>query len=197
MVASLSSCGFRSDDDSKAPGCAALVEQAAAAADISEQIRLLDRALITCRTYSAFDVQLDQHPAMIGFDNATFIANRCLNSTNASVRDAPACVDVVPVQTAPDIPVVVASYEGETLDGRTITITESDLIPFVDGRPEVVVAIVDIAAEDGCEGTIAERDLWASQIDDPTIGDAASVFARHAANVMLIYGCDPPDETTG
>ena len=42
----------------------------------------------------------------------------------------------------------------------------------------------------GCEGVIAQRDLWAAQIDDSSDGDIASVYAQHAQNVADFIQCE-------
>ena len=75
------------------------------------------------------------------------------------------------------------------MDGREVTIDLGDT-DFVDGKPSAIVAIVDIAAEDGCPGVEAERDRWLAQTNDPLVGDEASVYARHAENVLAFIGCE-------
>ncbi len=42
----------------------------------------------------------------------------------------------------------------------------------------------------GCEGVIAQRDMWAARAADPAIGDEASVYAHHAQNVANYIGCE-------
>ena len=56
--------------------------------------------------------------------------------------------------------------------------------------PAVIQQTVDIAFESGCEGVIAQRDLWAARIDDSPAGDIASVYAQHAQNVANFIQCD-------
>ena len=55
-------------------------------------------------------------------------------------------------------------YVGQTMDGREVTIGPEDT-EFVDGKPAAIVAIVDIAAEDGCAGVEAERDRWLADVE--------------------------------
>ncbi len=99
------------------------------------------------------------------------------------------CTDVAsPTSTtiagAPEI-----EYVGQTLDGREVTIDPGDT-EFVDGKPAAIVEIVDIAAEDGCEGVEHERDRWLAKSTDPLVGDEASVYAQHAENVLAFMGCE-------
>jgi tagatose-1,6-bisphosphate aldolase len=63
---------------------------------------------------------------------------------------------------------------------------------FVGDVPQVVQQTVDIAIEAGCEGVIAQRDLWAARAIDPAMGDEASVYAHHAQNVANYIGCVSP-----
>ena len=81
-------------------------------------------------------------------------------------------------------------FVGETLDGRRIEIRPDADTVFVGDVPQVVQQTVDIAVEAGCDGVIAQRDLWASRVNDPVIGDEASVYAHHAQNVANYIGCD-------
>jgi hypothetical protein len=80
-------------------------------------------------------------------------------------------------------------FVGDTLDGRQIEITPADGVEFVGDVPTVVQQTVDIAFESGCEGVIAQRDLWISRIDDTPAGDIASLYAQHAQNVANFIGC--------
>ena len=83
-------------------------------------------------------------------------------------------------------------FVGDTLDGRQVEIRPSESTRFDGDVPAVVQQTVDIAIESGCEGVIAQRDLWASRVDDPVIGDEASVYAQHAQNVADYIQCDVP-----
>ena len=78
------------------------------------------------------------------------------------------------------------------MDGREVTIGPDDT-EFVDGKPVAIVAIVDIAAEDGCVGVEAERVRWLAEANDPLTGDEASIYAQHAENVLAFIGCEVTD----
>lgn len=170
--------------------CSAAMARAAGAVEVDDQITLLDKALVVCRSVSAFDAQLSRYPSIIGYDVSTFVENRCTTVDDSDVSRSMICSSFVTTTTtlSPVVPDVV--YVGQALDGRQIEIRPSDLIPFTEGRPAAVVQIVDIATEDGCEGAESEFDRWRQRTDDPDIGDEASVFAQHALNVMQYFGCE-------
>ena len=105
------------------------------------------------------------------------------------MRDSSVCTDVITTTPTTIGGLTEVEYIGQTMDGREVTIGPGDTA-FVDGKPVAIVAIVDIAAEDGCEGVEAEGARWLAQIDDPVIGDEASVYARHAENVLAFMGCE-------
>lgn len=172
-------------------GCAAIVAEASEAAEVADQVRLLDDALLTCRSYDALLQQLDRHPGIVGYDTATFVSLRCTRVEDETIRSAPACAAVVvPTTTAPPITVADLVFVGDTLDGRRIEIRPSATVEFAGDVPAVVQQTVDIAIESGCAGVIEQRDRWAAQIDDPVIGDEASVYAQHAQNVADYIQCD-------
>ena len=186
-------------DDTVAPqtGCAASVDAAAVEAEPDRQVALLDNALVACATASAFTAQLAAHPGIIGFRADVYLEGRCTRSADERVRRTPACSSIVgPDTTPPPTAVEEQLFVGETLDGRTIEIRPSSRIPFEGEVPAVVQQTVDIAVESGCDGVIAQRDKWAAQVDDPFIGDEASVFAQHAQNVAEYIGCEPGDPSS-
>lgn len=194
----LVACRPPSDEEAdRRTGCAAAVEEASQAVEVDEQVELLDRALLTCRSYDALAAELARHPGIIGYDIPTFVALRCTR-VDAATRRSPACATVV-APTTP-VPVVTAAtvvYVGDTLDGRQVEIRPSATTRFVGDVPAVVQQTVDIAIESGCEGVLAQRDLWATRVDDPVIGDEASVYAQHAQNVADYIRCDAPPITAG
>jgi len=178
-------------DESATSGCATLVAEASAESEPSEQVRLLDRALIVCRSYDSFTAQLDRYPSSIGYDSITYVSRRCANATDEDVLAGPTCSNVIaPATTAPPTTVVDLLFVGDTVDGRPIEIRPEDGIEFVGDVPAVVQQTVDIAFESGCDGVIAQRDVWAAQIDDSSEGDIASVYAQHAQNVADFIQCD-------
>jgi hypothetical protein len=172
--------------------CASIVERAARASEIRQQVDLLDDAIVACRAIEALDVELRRHPGIIGFDTITFVEQRCDRSPDQAVVTSAICTRAAPPTTTTTL--VVLTYQGQTLDGRTVEITEED-VAFVEGKPEPIVRLVDIALEDGCDALATERANWEARVDDPVIGQQASVYARHADNVAVFVGCTPPPTT--
>ncbi|MFT5435032.1 MAG: hypothetical protein ACI9OJ_005748 [Myxococcota bacterium] len=179
-------------------GCEAAVEQASLAVEVEAQIRLLDRALLACRSYDALTGQLVRYPGIIGYDAPTFISLRCARVDDADIRTSPSCATVIaPATTVPPATIPEIVFVGDTLDGRPIEIRPSATTRFAGEVPAVVQQTVDIAFESGCDGVIAQRDLWESQVNNPVGGDEASVYAQHAQNVANYIGCeDPPLDQT-
>lgn len=174
-------------------GCSASVEAAAAATEPDQQVTMLDAALVTCASYATFRSEIGEYPGIIGYDFDTYLRLRCERSDDARLRNTPACdVVIAPPTTPPVVTVPDLVFVGETLDGRQVEITPSNLVEFDGDVPAVVQQTVDIAVESGCEGVIEQRDLWASRADDPTIGDFASVYAQHAQNVAIYIQCETP-----
>lgn len=174
-------------------GCAATVSAAADAIEIDEQKRLLDQALLQCRSVEALTAELDRHPGLIGFSADAFVAIRCGRIDDPATLRGPVCASVVgPATTAPLTTIADLVFVGDTLDDRRIEIRPSATTRFVGDVPEVIQQNVDIALESGCDGLIAQRDEWFTRVDDPVIGDEASVYARHAQNVAEYIGCEIP-----
>ena len=177
------------ETNASADACASAVAEAADAAEIADQIAMLDTALVVCRSYDAFAAELDARPRIIGLDALTFVTRRCLSASD-TVRSSTICASTVTTTastTAPTEPPI--SYVGRTLDGRDVTIVPDADTEFIDGTPAPIVQIVDIANEDGCDGVAQERDRWTALADDPLLGDEASVYAQHAINVASFIGC--------
>ncbi len=191
VVVSIALGACQPSDDNASTGCASLVAEASAESEPSAQVRLLDRALIVCRSYDSFTAELDRYPSSIGYDTATYVARRCATSTDEAVMAGPTCSTVItPATTAPPTTLVDLLFVGDTVDGRPIEIRPGNGIEFVGEVPAVVQQTVDIAFESGCDGVIAQRDLWAARIDDSPEGDIASVYAQHAQNVADFIQCD-------
>lgn len=191
-VALVVAAGCQDDEATTEPSdpCASVVSRAADSGDIREQIELLDEALVVCRSILSLDAQLSRYPTIIGYDTQTFVANRCATVEDDDVQASSICSTAsAPATTAPDPAVGEVEYVGQTLDGRTVTIVEDADTPFVQGNPEPIVQIVDIASEDGCPGVQAELERWSALVGDPAIGDEASVYAQHATNVLAFIGC--------
>jgi hypothetical protein len=176
-------CRQEDDEPEAATGCAATVREASLAAEVDEQIALLDLALARCTSVGALVGEMAHYPGIVGYSPATFVELRCGTTSDETIRASAVCAsEAAPATTLlPVSPDVV--YVAETLDGRRIEIVPDADTPFVEGQPEVMRRTVDIAIEAGCEGVIAERDRWIALIGDPEIGDEASAYARHAENV--------------
>lgn len=181
------------DETTSSARCSDTIEEASLASETTAQVRLLDRALATCGSYEVFTDQLERYPSIIGYDAATFVELRCNTVTDEDVREGPTCSSViVPVTTAPTTTAVEIVFVGDTLDGRAIEIRPSDEIPFDGEVPAAIQQSVNIAIESNCAGVIAQRDLYAAQVDDSEAGDIASVYAQHAQNVANYINCDAP-----
>ena len=196
---SIVACTAPEDDSARAPtGCAAAVASASRAAEVDEQVRLLDVALIACRSYDSFVGEMARYPGIVGFEVPTFVSVRCGRVDDDLVRTSPTCATVItPTTTVPLVTLPDLVFVGDTLDGRRVEIRPSATIVFVGEVPAVVQQTVDITLESGCEGLIAQRDLWAARADDPRYGDEASVYARHAQNVADYIQCDSPPLPSG
>lgn len=195
----LAACDPSGGDDSGAPtGCAATVAEASQVYEVDQQIDLLDRALVTCRSYEAFTAELARYPGIIGYETGTFVSLRCEKVTDELIRTSPTCSRVIaPATTVPPSTLPELVFVGDTLDGRQVEIRPSSTIRFTGEVPAVVQQTVDIALESGCEGVIDQRDLWASRVGGPEYGDEASVYAQHAQNVARYIQCDTPPIPTG
>lgn len=173
--------------------CRATIDEAAAEAEIRRQVELLDRALVICSGPDVFAANVGRHPTLLGWDVETYLGNRCATAESPSVRGSRICrsdgiVTTTSMPTA-DAPTIV--YVGTTLDGREVTIRPTPSRPFTDeGIPLIIDEMARIAAREGCAGVEAEHLRWLAQIDDPTGGDEASVYARHALDVARFVQCE-------
>ena len=198
VMTALVACEATDGDDDAQGGCAATVAEAAVAVEVDEQVALLDTALVACRSYSDFSSELARHPGITGYDSATFVSLRCARVTDELLRTSPTCATVIaPATTLPPTTLPELVFVGDTLDGRQVEIRPTATIRFVGEVPEIVQQTVDIALESGCEGVIAQRDLWASRVGGQQYGDEASVYAQHAQNVAIYIQCDTPPIPTG
>jgi hypothetical protein len=187
-------CGDDADEQSGVDPCVRTIERASRAAEISDQVELLDSALLSCRSFTAYAAQLGRYPGIVGFDELTYVSTRCATlASDELVSESAVCTDIALPTSTTVAGVPAVEYVGQTVDGREVTI-RPDSTEFVDGKPTAIVAIVDIAAEDGCPGVEAERDKWLAEVNDPLAGDEASVYAQHAENVLAFMGCDDVTE---
>jgi hypothetical protein len=184
-------------DETTESGCASTVHDASLAAEVADQIRMLDMAMVRCRSLQELTGEMGKYPGIVGYDLNTFVELRCSRVVDESVRESPACLAFTATTVVPTTAPAELVFVGETLDGRRIEIRPDADTVFVGDVPQVVQQTVDIAVESGCDGVIAQRDLWASRINDPVTGDEASVYAHHAQNVANYIGCvSPPIPTT-
>lgn len=192
LAVALGACDRSEDAEPTTSGCAVTVERASVAIEPAEQVRLLDEAFIRCRSYEALTIEMGRYPGITGYDLDTFVNLRCSRVEDEAIVNSPACAAVVQTTTTPP-PTTVAQlvYVGETLDGRVVELRPDAAVPFDGDRPAAIQQTVDIAVEAGCDGVYAQRDVWAAQVDDPSFGTAASVFAKHAENVAAFIGCPP------
>lgn len=190
------------DEDDDAAGrqtCAEAVADAAESIEVADQVRQLDDALLWCGSHGAYVAELTRHPGLVGYSPETFLKVRCRNLTERRLRDTPACrvahpPTTPPVATTPDI-----VYAAATLEGEVVELRPSAAVPFTGDVPAVVQDTVDIASTQGCEGVIAQRDLWAGRAAtettraDPdesiTVAQIASAYAQHAVLVAVWIGC--------
>jgi hypothetical protein len=192
MVALAAACSPASPETATT-GCATAVADAARSIDIDDQKRFLDEALLQCRSVADLANELNRHPGLLGFSATEFVTARCARIDDPATLRAPTCAAVAaPATTAPPTTVVDVVFVGDTLDDRRIEIRPGATTRFVGEVPEVVQQTVDIAFESGCDGLIAQRDLWFGRTGDPVTGDEASVYARHAQNVAEYIGCEIP-----
>ena len=84
--------------------------------------RLLDTALLTCRSYAALVSELSGYPGIIGYAAETFVQRRCERIDDEAVQTGPACSAVITPTTAPPTTLVELVFVGDTLDGRRIEI---------------------------------------------------------------------------
>jgi len=190
LVALIATAGCGGEDPAAAePDCATTVRSAALAVETRQQVVLLDAALRRCGGIDQLTTEMSRYPNMVGFSPATFVALRCSRSPDPDVQTGPVCSALAAPATTPQAAANELVFVGATLDGRTVEIRPDADTPFVGQLPAVVQQTVDIAAESGCEGVIAQRDAWAARTVDPEIGDEASVYAKHAELVAAYLAC--------
>lgn len=183
----------RANETVAATACAEAVGFAADAIDLDDQKERLDLALLQCRSIADLSNEIGRHPGLLGHSVERYVEIRCERIDDEAILAGPVCAGIpttVPVIAAEptDGPVFV----GDTLDGRPIEIRPGPGTVFVGDVPQVIQQTVDIAAESGCPGVQEQRDRWFELVDDPVIGDEASVYTRHAENVAEYLGCEIP-----
>jgi hypothetical protein len=177
------------EEPAAATGCAAAVREASLSVEVDEQLALLDLAFSRCVSAASLTAEMDRYPGIVGYSVPTFVELRCGTTADDTLQSSAVCASIAtPATTVATLSVDVV-FVAETLDGRRIEIRPDTDTPFVGEVPEAVQRTVDIAIEAGCAGVIAQRDLWASQVADPVLGDEASAYANHAQNVANYIGC--------
>ena len=195
-IVALATTACSPDEQTAESGCVSTVHDASLAVEVADEVRLLDLALVRCTSVQELTAEMGKYPGIVGYDLHTFVELRCSHVADETVRTSPACVSFTATTVVPTTGPVELVFVGETLDGRRIEIRPDADTVFVGDVPQVVQQTVDIAVEAGCDGVIAQRDLWASRINDPVIGDEASVYAHHAQNVANYIGCTSPPLAT-
>jgi hypothetical protein len=210
LVAATSSLlvGCAADDAGPvtADPCARRIAAAADAVEIDDQVLLLDESMYLCRSVGDFVGAVAEHPGIMAVEPVVFLARRCARSDIAAVRESPICDDpavaaLLETDSADPSSGVAAAdvdpvYLGETLDGRTVEIVPDADTPFIDGRPQVIVRMVDLAFSDGCDGLVDELEYWTARREDDEVGDEASVYARHAVSLMEFIDCEVATDPT-
>jgi hypothetical protein len=188
-VATVASACTADQEPAAATGCAATVREASLAVEVDQQVALLDLAFSRCVSAASLTAEMDRYPGIVGYSAPTFVEIRCGTTTDETLLASAVCGSIAAPATT--IAPVTADlvFVAETLDGRRIEIRPDADTAFVGDVPEVVQRTVDIAIEAGCPGVIAQRDLWATQVTDPVLGDEASAYANHAQNVANYIGC--------
>ncbi len=198
-LAAIVSCSAPVAEPTETDPCSRRVGIAAAAIDIDDQVGLLDEAISICSDLESFALALDSHPGTIGVEPVVFAARRCSRSNLTSIRAAPICQD-------PAVALLIGggssdsestlnpageglAYTGTNLADAQVTILPDADTPFEGERPVAIVRMVDLAFSDGCAGLEAEFDYWSTLVDDPGIGEEASVYARHALDLQAFIGC--------
>lgn len=170
--------------------CRAAIDEASAEAELRDQIALLDRALVVCASVETFTVNVERHPTLLGWDVDTYLSRRCATADETVQRSRVCTSDDVTPSTEPRIAAPEIVYVGRTLDGREVEIRPRPGRPFDDGVPRPIEEMTAIAERLGCDGVESEYQRWFEQVDDPVIGDEASVYAQHALNVLAFIGCE-------
>lgn len=173
--------------------CRDLLDRAAIAREVDQQLTLLDAALVVCRDADTFSDGLRFHPGAIGVTPATFIQRRCESPPDQVVARSSICLSVAPegLITGGDN-AEAAIYVGITLDGRRVEL-RSDRVAFTDGRPSGIVEVVEVGTRRGCDGLAELYQRWIPLVGLEDRGDEWSVYTQHTLNVMASQGCEPPD----
>jgi hypothetical protein len=191
-LAALSACGAAPTVTVRADPCRDALDRAAIAREVSQQISLLDAALVICRDVEAFTDGLRLHPGVIAVAPATFIQRRCEDPPDQRVGRSSICQAVVPPTSDTPNDNAAQVYIGRTLDGRSVEL-RSDQVRFTEGRPSGIIEVVDVSTQEGCRGLARLYAQWIPLVTLEDRGDELSVYAQHTVNVMRSLGCDLPD----
>jgi hypothetical protein len=190
-LALLCACGSAPTAAVRPEPCRDALDRAALAREVTQQISLLDAALVICRDVDAFAEGLRLHPGVISVAPATFIQRRCESPPDQRVGRSSICQSVVPPTS--DLPNADAAqvYIGRTLDGRSVEL-RSDQVRFTDGRPSGIIEVVEVSTRAGCQGLSGLYAKWIPLVSLEDRGDELSVYAQHTLNVMRSLGCESP-----
>jgi hypothetical protein len=188
----ISACSAAPAVTVRADPCRDALDRAALAREVSQQITLLDSALVICRDVDAFADGLRLHQGAIAVAPATFIQRRCENPPDQRVGLSSICQTVAPPSS--DLPSAdgIQVYIGRTLDGRSVEL-RSDQVRFTDGRPSGIIEVVEVSTREGCGGLSALYAQWIPLVSLEDRGDELSVYAQHTLNVMRSLGCEAPE----
>ncbi len=78
------------EDETTESGCASTVHDASLAVEVSDQVRMLDLAMVRCRSFDELNTEMARYPGITGYDIRTFVELRCGHVTDESVRSSPA-----------------------------------------------------------------------------------------------------------
>ena len=172
--------------------CERRVADAADAIEPDDQVALMDEAIFLCDDLTGIVTAVAEHPGLLGVDTVTFLGRRCARTEQAAVATSPVCTDplVRAATTGPaDDGEGPVGYLGLALDDTEVLIVPDADTPFIDGRPQAISAIVDLAVIEGCAALLAERNRWSARVGDDEAGQEASVYARHADDLAAYLGC--------
>src|SRR5215510_14327785 len=101
VVAVLALTACSPDEEVAQTGCASTVHEASLAAEVSDQIRLLDLAMVRCASLSELSGEMSRYPGITGYDVPTFVQLRCTKVSDEAVLNSPACASVTATTAAP------------------------------------------------------------------------------------------------
>src|SRR5262245_51336950 len=71
-VLAISATACSPKDETTETGCASTVHDASLAAEVTDQIRMLDMAMVRCRSLQDLTAEMGKYPGIVGYDLNTF-----------------------------------------------------------------------------------------------------------------------------